>query len=95
MVDLDVEAKVESRTAVITSVDQAEVVHALGSGMQLGELCDVLAHSLKLPPEDAQRLLAQADVDLRSDQVLEMLKTQFRGTLEPVGRDFPPGFSLN
>ncbi len=74
---------------------QAEVVHALGSGMQLGELCDVLAHSLKLPPEDAQRLLAQADVDQRSDLVLEMLKNQFRGTLEPVGRDFPPGFSMN
>jgi hypothetical protein len=48
-----------------------------------------------LPPEDAQRLLAQADVDQRSDLVLEMLKNQFRGTLEPVGRDFPPGFSMN
>lgn len=74
---------------------QAEIVHALGSGMQLGELCDVLAHSLKLPAEDAQRLLNQVDVDQRSDLVLEMLKTQFRGALEPAGREFPPGFSLN
>jgi Lon protease-like protein len=74
---------------------EGDLFHALGSGMQLGELCDVLAHSLKLPSEDAQRLLAQADVDQRSDLVLEMLKLQFRGTLEPVGRDFPPGFSMN
>ena len=74
---------------------EAEIIHALGSDMQLGELCDVIAHSLKLPSEDAQQLLAQANVDQRSDLVLEMLKLQFRGTLEPAGRDFPPGFSLN
>jgi uncharacterized protein len=74
---------------------EADLIHALGSGVELGELCDVIAHSLKLPPEDAQRLLAQADVDQRSDIVLEMLKLQFRGTFEPAGRDFPPGFSLN
>jgi uncharacterized protein len=74
---------------------EADMVHALGSGMQLGELCDVIAHSLKLPPENAQRLLSQANVDERSDLVLEMLKLQFRGTFEPNGREFPPGFSLN
>lgn len=74
---------------------EADLIHALGSGIQLGELCDVIAHSLKLPPENAQRLLAQADVDQRSDIVLEMLKLQFRGTFEPAGRKFPPGFSLN
>lgn len=74
---------------------EADIIHALGSDMQLGELCDVIAHSLKLPPENAQQLLAQANVDQRSDLVLEMLKLQFRGTLEPAGRDFPPGFSLN
>jgi len=74
---------------------EADLIHALGSGVGLGELCDVIAHSLKLPPEAAQRLLAQADVDQRSDIVLEMLKLQFRGTFESTGRDFPPGFSLN
>jgi hypothetical protein len=55
----------------------------------------VIAHSLKLPTKAAHRLLAQADVDQRSDLVLEMLKLQFRGTFEPTGREFPPGFSLN
>jgi uncharacterized protein len=74
---------------------EADIIHALGSGMGLGDLCDIIAHSLKLPPNDAQQLLAQADVDQRSDLVLEMLKIQFRETLEPAGRDFPPGFSLN
>lgn len=74
---------------------EADIIHALGSGIQLGELCDVIAHSLKLPPENAQQLLAQADVDQRSDLVLEMLKLQFRGTFENAGREFPPGFSLN
>jgi uncharacterized protein len=74
---------------------EADLIHALGSGIQLGELCDVIAHSLKLPTEAAHRLLAQADVDQRSDLVLEMLKLQFRGTFEPTGREFPPGFSLN
>ena len=74
---------------------ESDILHALGSDMQLGELCDVISHSLKLPPEDAQQLLAQANVDERSDLVLEMLKLQFRGTVEPAGRDFPPGFSLN
>ncbi|NQV26080.1 MAG: LON peptidase substrate-binding domain-containing protein [Rhodopirellula sp.] len=74
---------------------ETDLILALGSGIQLGELCDVIAHSLKLPSEDAQRLLAQADVDQRSDLVLEMLKLQFRGTFEFAGREFPPGFSLN
>lgn len=74
---------------------EADIIHALGSDMQLGELCDVIAHSLKLPPENAQRLLAQANVDERSDLVLEMLKLQFRGTFAQSGREFPPGFSLN
>ncbi len=74
---------------------EADMIHALGSGIQLGELCDVIAHSLKLPPENAQRLLDQVDVDQRSDLVLELLKLQFRGTFEPTGREFPPGFSLN
>ena len=74
---------------------EADMIHALGTGIQLGELCDVIAHSLKLPPSDAQRLLSQANVDQRSDLVLEMLKLQFRGTFESTVREFPPGFSLN
>ncbi|MDA0285179.1 MAG: LON peptidase substrate-binding domain-containing protein [Planctomycetota bacterium] len=73
----------------------ADMIHAIGSSMQLGELCDVIAHSLKLSPVHAQRLLSQADVDQRSDTVLEMLKLQFRGTFDAAEREFPPGFSLN
>lgn len=74
---------------------EAEMINALGTDIPLGELCDIIAHSLKLPPENAQRLLALADVDQRSDLVLEMLKLQYRETLEPADRTFPPDFSLN
>jgi len=74
----------------------AELVGALGSGVDLGELCDVISHALRLAPDDALRLLSQADVDQRSDLVLEMLKLQCRGaSAGAAGREFPPGFSLN
>lgn len=74
---------------------EAEMIQTLGTGMPLGELCDIMAHSLKLPPVDAHRVLALADVDQRSDLVLEMLKRQFRRKLEPTVPTFPPNFSLN
>lgn len=74
---------------------EAEMLQTLGAGMPLGELCDIMAHSLKLPPDDAHRVLALADVDQRSDLVLEMLKRQFRRKLEPTVPTFPPDFSLN
>lgn len=74
---------------------EADMVHALAADVQLGELCDIIAHSLKLPPTDAQQLLSQANVDHRSDLVLDFLKLQFREKAAQLGREFPPGFSLN
>lgn len=74
---------------------EADLIHALGSGVQLGELCDVIAHALRLKVDDALRLLGQADVDERSDLLLEMLKLQCREVVTAEGREYPPGFSLN
>ena len=56
----------------------------------------VSAHAMRLDPFHAHRLLEQADVDQRSDLVLELLKLQCREPILPSGkRQFPPGFSLN
>lgn len=73
----------------------ASLLGALECGVPLGELCDLIAHAMRPGPEDAQRLLAQADVDQRSDFLLELLKLQCRDVKENITRKFPPGFSLN
>ena len=69
------------------------LLDSLGDGVPLGELCDVIAHAMRLNPGDAQRLLEQSDVDQRSDLVLELLKLQCRPAMAP--RPFPPEFSIN
>lgn len=69
---------------------------SMEEGVPLGELCDVIAHAMRLDPFHAHRLLEQADVDQRSDLILELLKLQCREPILPSGlRQFPPGFSLN
>lgn len=85
----------------------ASLMASLESGVPLGELCDVIAHAMRLEAAAAQRLLELADVDLRSDQVLELLKLQCRSQRpdagprpsdesgRPSSRTFPPRFSLN
>ena len=64
-------------------------------GVPLGELCDLIAQALRPSPEDAQRLFEQADVDQRSDLLLELLKLQCRDTKAQSSSKFPPGFSQN
>lgn len=61
----------------------------------LGALCDVLAHSLGLKPDDAQMLLEEPDVDLRSDIVLHYLRQRLRRQTSIVAGGFPPAFSAN
>lgn len=74
----------------------AVLLSTMEEGVPLGELCDVIAHAMRLDPFHAHRLLEQADVDQRSDLVLELLKLQCREPILPTGiRQFPPGFSLN
>lgn len=73
----------------------SSLIAALESGVPLGELCDVIAHAMRPDADSAKRLLEQADVDQRSDLVLELLKLQYRRSRGPLPRFFPPTFSLN
>lgn len=73
----------------------SSLIAALESGVPLGELCDVIAHAMRPDVESAKRLLEQADVDQRSDLVLELLKLQYRRSRGTLARPFPPSFSLN
>ncbi len=68
----------------------------LESEVPLGVLCDMLAHSLGLSTNDAQLLLDEPDVDMRSDLVLDHLRRrQRRDPTVMSQRMFPPQFSAN
>jgi Lon protease-like protein len=69
---------------------------AMDVDIPLGGLCDVLAHSIGLAPADAQRILEEVDVDLRSDLVLQHLRGNLRDARRrsPI-QPFPPDFSRN
>ncbi|MBA3313485.1 MAG: LON peptidase substrate-binding domain-containing protein [Planctomycetaceae bacterium] len=70
-----------------------EAVEMTGS---LGLVCDVVAASLQLPPERAQEILAEEDIDLRSDLVLMRLRELRRKSQGPPRQpNFPPDFSAN
>lgn len=73
----------------------AALMHALKSDVPLGELCDVIAHLMRLPTDQAQQLLQQVDVDQRSDLVLEFLKLQHRKSRQVGSQNYPLPFSLN
>ena len=69
---------------------------ALDTTVGLGLMCDVIASALKLPPEQSQQLLAEDDIDLRSDLVLMRLRELRRRAREnPKRVTFPPEFSVN
>lgn len=62
----------------------------------LGLVCDVVAASLKLPSEQAQEILAEEDIDARSDLVLARLRELRRKARDPRQTPrFPPDFSEN
>ena len=63
--------------------------------LPLGVLCDVVAHSLGMSPDDARLLLEETDVDLRSELVLGHLHQRQRRQKAGVKSGFPPAFSLN
>ncbi len=44
----------------------------------LGSICDMIANLLCLDPQKKQELLAERDVDLRSDLLLDRLRTMYR-----------------
>lgn len=64
--------------------------------VSLGLVCDVIASALKLPPIQTQEVLAEDDIDLRSDLILMRLREQRRkGQDARQPARFPPDFSEN
>ncbi len=65
----------------------------------LGQLCDVLAFALPLPPEAKQRLLEVASVTRRAWLLMEAFRAILDEGPKPVGagvgKRFPPDFSMN
>jgi|GEM_PF-2456395 len=52
--------------------------HLLQREIELGKLCDTLAGTINLEPALCQLILAEHDVDLRSDLLLNFLKNKLR-----------------
>jgi hypothetical protein len=62
----------------------------------LSSICDVLAFAMKMPSAEAYRVLAEPNVDVRSELVLEHLKLRIRAERSGVVESgFPPAFSAN
>jgi Lon protease-like protein len=74
-----------------------DLVHLLESKVPLGVLTDLVAHSLGLPPELKQILLAERRVEHRTRQLLAILRGMTTGPRSLSGgtRVFPPPFSIN
>jgi len=71
----------------------------LASDICLGELCDVLAFALKMPAHESYRVLAEIDIDRRSEFVLDVIHRRLELARSIPGgvkrKIFPPGFSCN
>lgn len=69
---------------------------AVDAAVSLGLVCDIVASALRLRPEQTQEILAEEDVDLRSDLVLARLREMRRKAQDPPRpKKFPPDFSEN
>jgi len=82
----------------VTAGPVREQLRGLFKGeLPLGQLCDVLAFALPLPPEAKQELLEILSVTDRARQLMEAFRAVVEGT-KPVGaaaKRFPPEFSAN
>jgi Lon protease-like protein len=71
----------------------------LASDICLGELCDVLAFALKMPAHESYRVLAEIDIDRRSEFVLDVIRRRLQQAKSipssSNGKCYPPGFSCN
>jgi Lon protease-like protein len=65
--------------------------------LPLGQLCDVLAFALPLPPEVKQELLEEQDVSERARRLMTAFQLVAESPIKPpgAGRRFPPDFSAN
>lgn len=83
-------------TELLPELQSDPLLHQLlDADLPLGVLCDVLSHSLGLSTIDAQLLLEEPDVDVRSDLVLHHLRQRQRKAAAGVATGFPPVFSRN
>ncbi len=77
-------------------VDLDKLLHeVLDATVSLGLVCDVVASAMRPSPEQADELLAENDVDLRSDLLLTRLRELRRKGPSMKPPTFPPGFSAN
>ncbi len=78
-------------------IDLDHVWHqSLDSGIPLGSMCDLLAHAMRLDPQLGQSLLDEIDVDMRSDLLLQYLRSLVREAMQATATMvFPPRFSVN
>jgi uncharacterized protein len=69
----------------------------LETGLPLGSLTDLVAHTLGLPPTIKQDLLAETRVDRRADVLVEILRqlADRPSSADEGPRPFPPPFSAN
>jgi Lon protease-like protein len=81
------------RLALPSSAVHAQIDELTSKHVPLGKLLDVMSYALPLKPVSKQRLLAEWNVDARSDLLLEQMQTLLEGA-STDGR-FPPGFSDN
>ncbi len=81
---------------VLPELQSDPLLHQLlEAELPLGVLCDVVAQSLGVSPDDARLLLEETDVDLRSELVLRHLHQRQRRQKAGAANGFPPAFSLN
>ncbi len=81
---------------ILPELQTEQLLHQLvDADIPLGALCDMLSHSLGLSTDDAQLLLEEQDVDLRSDIVLHLLRQRQRRETLLEKSGFPPAFSMN
>jgi uncharacterized protein len=68
---------------------------AIEEAVPLGILCDVLADAMSLEPQDAQKVLAELDINRRCGLVLRLIHEKLRKRLKVPRTTWPPEFSLN
>ncbi|MDA1012951.1 MAG: LON peptidase substrate-binding domain-containing protein [Planctomycetota bacterium] len=78
------------------NVELGHIFHqAIDTDVPLGPLCDILAASLQLSPEQSLAMLQEVDVEARSNIILNAIISRLDFESDDVLDDFPPAFSLN
>jgi ATP-dependent Lon protease len=77
---------------------QQQFQQLLATDISLGQVTDIVAHTLDLELSEKLELLAECNVDVRAEMLLVMLETMVRRAKEAAerpGQGFPPEFSDN